>query len=233
MWACKKEELILLDVIIIATLVLFMYLGYRRGLIRTLFNLVSFALSILLSIYLYPIVAEWLRSTPIYRALKDYIIRTMDLGSVIHMHAAELISSLPLPELLRRSLLVHHDTPNMFELLNVSTIEEYIAGFFAGMALNIIAMVLVFIIVRLILGLVSGMIDVVGRLPVIRHFNRGGGLILGVIQGVIIIWLGLAVINLFFLDPTRPELVRLLNESLLAGWIYENNPIMSMLANIR
>lgn len=223
----------LLDLIIIGTLLLFMYLGYRRGFIRTVFSLVSFALSIILAAYLYPIVAEWLRGTPVFTALKGYIIRTMGLEEVVHIHTIELIGSLPVPDLLRRSLLTHYDRPNMFELLNVYTIEEYIAGFFAGMAINIIAMALVFIIVRLILGVISGMLDVVGRLPVIRTFNRGGGLILGLVQGVIIIWIGLALMNLFFLDPTQPELMRLLEESLVAGWIYEHNPIMTMLANIR
>ena len=223
----------LLDVIIIAVLALFVFLGYRRGLIRTIFSLVSFGISILLSIYLYPIIAEWLRGTPVFTALKDYIIRTMGLEEVVHLHTVELIGSLPVPDLLRRSLLMHYDTPSMFEMLGVHTIEEYIAGFFAGMAINIISMILVFIIVRIILGVLAGMLDIVGRLPVIRPFNRAGGLILGLLQGVLIVWIGLAIINLFFLDPTTPQLASLLNESLIAGWIYEHNPIMVMLANIR
>lgn len=209
-----------------------MYIGHRRGLIRTVFSLASFGISILLAVYLYPLVAEWLRTTPIFTALKGYIIRTMGLEDVVYAHTVEVIANLPIPDLLRRSLMLHN-TPNMFELLNVYTIEEYIAGFFAGMAINIIAMVLVFIIVRMVLGILSSMLDIVGRLPVIRHFNRGGGLILGLVQGVVIVWIGLAIINLFFLDPTRPELVRLLEESLIAGWVYEHNPIMVMLASIR
>ena len=223
----------LLDVIIIGTLLLFMWMGYRRGLIRTLFSLISFAISIALSVYLYPIVAEWLRGTPIFTALKEYIMRTMGLEEVVHLHSLEVIANLPLPDLMRRSLLLHYDTPSMFELLGVRTIEEYIAGFFAGMALNIVAMLIVFIIVRVILGFISGMLDVVGRLPVIRPFNRAGGLIAGLVQGVVIVWIGLTVMNLFFLDPTNADLVRLLEESLIAGWVYENNPILGMLASIR
>lgn len=222
----------MLDLIIIAALMLFMYIGYRRGLIRTVFSLFSFIFAIALASYLYPRVAEWLRSTPLFTGLKDYISRAMGLEDVVQAHTAELVATLPLPDLLQRALLMH-DTPNMFELLNVVTIEEYIAGFFAGMAINIIAMVLVFILVRVVLGIIAGMLDIVGRLPVIRSFNHGGGLLLGLVQGVIIVWIGLAVMNLFFLDPTRPELMQLLNESLIAGWIYDNNPIMAMLANIR
>ena len=208
-----------------------MYLGYRRGLIRAVFSLVSFALSIILSIYLFPIVAEWIRNTQAYTALKAYIVRTMGLEEVVQAHGVELIGSLPVPDIIRRAL-TEQNTPNIFQILNVYTIEEYIAGFFAGMAINIISMVLVFIAVRLILGLLAGVLDLVSRLPVIRTFNRGGGLLFGVAQGVFIVWLGLAVINLFFLDPTAPELMRLLDESLMAGWIYEYNPIMALLTNI-
>ena len=196
------------------------------------FSLVSFALSILLSGYLYPRVAEWLRSTIVYTGLKEYIARTMGLEEVVYVHATDIIATLPLPDLLRRSLVQHYEMPNMFEFLNVSTVEEYIAGFFAGMAINIISMILVFIIVRLSLGFLSGLLDVVGRLPVIRNFNHGGGLIVGIVQGVIVVWIGLALMNLLFLDMTRPELVGLLEGSLIAGWVYENNPLMAILANI-
>ena len=224
----------LLDVIIIVVLVLFMYIGYRRGLIRTVFSLGSFVLAILLASYLYPIVAEWIRTTPVFTGLKEYIIRTMGLEEVVQAQAEEVIASLPLPDLLYRAL-SQHNTPYIFELLNVhsNNIEEYIAGFFAGMAINIVAMVLVFIIVRLILGFLANVLDIVARLPVIKQFNRGGGLLLGLGQGMILVWLGLALMNLFFLDPTTPELARLLDESLIAGMIYEYNPIMIMLANIR
>jgi len=48
---------------------------------------------------------------------------------------------------------------------------------------------------------------------------------------MVIVWLGLAVINIFFLDPTRPELMNLLEASLLAGLIYEHNPFMAILTS--
>ena len=222
----------MLDLIIICIFILFVFLGYWRGMIRMVFGLFSFGLSVILAIRFYPVVAEWLRTTQVYFALKDYIIRTMNLESAVNLHAEELIMTLPLPGLLVGSMLEHH-TPNMFNLLQVQTIEEFIAGFFAGMAINIITMFLIFVIIRLFLGLLSGLLDIVGRLPVIRTFNHGGGLILGAIQGVVVIWIGLSVLNLFFLNPTEPGLSQLLNNSLIAGWVYENNPIMILLAMIQ
>jgi len=222
----------LLDVIVIGTLVLFMYLGYRRGLLNMVYSLGSFVLAIFLAIYLFPIVAEWLMTTPVYTALKDYIIRTMGLEDMIYGTATEFIAGLPLPDMISRYLL-RNSTPEMFERLNVSSIEQFVAAYFARMAINIIALVLVFILVRLLLGFISKLFDLVGRLPVIKHFNRGGGLLFGLVQGLLIVWIGLAIMILFFLDPTGPELRQMLDDSLIVGWIYEHNPIMAILANIR
>jgi len=195
------------------------------------FSLVSYVLAISLAIYLFPIVADWLMEMPVYTALKDYIIRTMNLGDVVQYQSEDLIANLPLPDIIR-SFLHEHNTPNVFELLNVHTIEEYIAAYFARMAINIIAKVAVFLIVKFTLSLLSGLLDLVSRLPIIKQFNQIGGMLAGFLLGLIIVWIGLAVMILFFLDPTGPELMIMLDNSLVVGWVYENNPILQMLGNI-
>ena len=114
----------MIDVIIIGTVALFMYLGYRRGLLRMIFSLISFILAILLASYLFPIVAEWMMETPVYYALKDYIVRTMGLEDMVQAHSGEIITSLPLPDIIL-NFLYQHNTPNAFEILNVSTKTGY------------------------------------------------------------------------------------------------------------
>jgi len=222
----------LLDVIIIGVILLLMYAGYKRGLIHTAYSLVSFVLALILATLLYPSVAAFFRGTMIYTSLQDYFMRSMGLDEVLYTQSLEFIDSLPLPALLRNNLLMHYDSPGAFEALNVNTIEEYVAAFFAGIAINIIAILVVFLIVWIALGVLSKVLDIIGRLPIIRHFNKGGGTILGAVQGLIVVWIGLAVLSLFFLDPTRPEMVVMLDQSLLANIFYQYNPIMSMLATI-
>ena len=208
-----------------------MYLGYRRGLIRTVFSLVSYVLAISLAIYLFPIVADWLTEMPVYTALKDYIVRTMNLGDIVQYQSEEVITQLPIPEIIR-NFLYEHNTPSIHNLLNVDTIEEYIAAYFARMAINIIAKIAVFIIVKFTLSLLSGVLDLASRLPVIKQFNQLGGMLIGFLLGLLIVWIGLAVMILFFLDPTGPELMLMLENSLIVGWVYENNPILQILGSI-
>lgn len=221
----------MLDVIIIGVMLLLIYAGYKRGLIHTAYSLVSFGLALILATLMYPGVAGFLRGTMIFTSLTDYFMRNMGLDEILYTQSLDFINALPLPALLRNTLLLHYqDTPDAIATLNVATVEEYVAAFFAGIAINIIAILVVFLIVWIILGVLSKVLDIVGRLPIIRHFNKGGGIILGAIQGLIVVWVGLAVLSLFFLDPTRTDLVDMLNQSLLADIFYQYNPIMSMLA---
>jgi uncharacterized membrane protein required for colicin V production len=202
------------------------YAGYRRGLILTLFRLVSFFLSIFFTMRFYPYMSRFLAQTALYVRIKEMVVNSMGLGNFLQTHtanqAAELIDGLPLPAALKE-LLLNNNTPDMYELLNVRTVEEYIGGFFAHMAVNIISMLLLFVLVWMLLRMVGGVLNVIGRLPVIRTFNRIGGLAAGFALGIVVVWLGLTVMSLLFTTPATAQANLLLQNSLAAQWLFNNN----------
>ncbi|MCL1999622.1 MAG: CvpA family protein [Turicibacter sp.] len=222
----------MLDLIVFAWFGLFMYVGYKRGLIETLFNFVSLILAIVLSAVLYPIVAGMLRQTVIFDALRDYIMRTMGLEEIVNVHATERIANLPVPELLRNVLLASYQNSDVYGAFGIGIIEAYIADFFAGLAMNILAIVFVFVLVKVALAILSNVLDLVERLPIIRTFNRGGGVLIGFFRCVLVLWVAFAVITLFFLNPAVATIMDMLENSIIAIWFYNNNPIISVLANI-
>jgi uncharacterized membrane protein required for colicin V production len=224
----------MLDIAVAVIIGFFMFMGYRRGLLLTVFGLLSFVVSIALAGTLYPYVAEWLRATPLYTELQGYIVRTMDLGRFTGGQASFLpedISKLPIPDILRSALAENYNLETL-DFLDVSNIEDYIGGFIAGVGINILSMLLVFLAAMVVMKLVSGLLNVVGRLPVIKTFNRAGGLLIGIAQGLIIVWVCLAAFSLFFLNPTQPQFYTMLEGSVITRWLYENNPLMRLLAGI-
>jgi hypothetical protein len=134
----------------------------------------------------------------------------------------ELIQDLPLPGALR-DLLLTNNTPDIYELLSVQTVEEYIGGFIANMAINIMSMVLVFILVWLLLRIVGNILNIIGRLPVINTLNRLGGLGVGFVLGMLVVWLGLTIVGVLFATPANPQVNEWLDGSMIARWLYENN----------
>lgn len=228
----------ILDLVVLAIIGLCAFTGYRRGLIMTVFRLVSFFISILLANRLYPYVSQWLRKTPLYGALSDMVINSLGLRAFFETQTANtqaemlsLLESLPLPDVLRGALL-NYNTPDIYELLNVRTMEEYVGGYFANIALNILSMIAVFILVWLLMRVLGSALNIIGRLPVIKTFNRAGGLAAGFVMGLLLVWVGFMLINLLFVNSSYPGLVEQLNTSLFARWLYENNWLTGMVTKV-
>jgi len=201
----------ILDIIIFAIIALCAFIGFRKGLIRTLYRLISFFAAVIIARQLYPYVARWLRGTALFPTLRDSISNALDLDALIYEtvapRTAEVIDNLPLPQTIQ-NLLHNNYTPAMREVLQASTIEDYIAGFFASMIINGIAIVVVFVLAMILLALVGSLLDIVSRLPVIRTFNRIGGFLFGLLIGSIFVWVALIIV-LFALaaNPTVSELI--------------------------
>jgi len=212
-----------LDVAILAIIALCAIAGYRRGLLRAVYRLVAFFAAIFIAHTLYPFVARALRQTVLLPRIQEGISDALNLESVFYEHAtargAEVIDSLPIPDILQ-TLLHSYNTPSMFEMLQVTTVEEYVSGFFANIAINGIAILIVFALTLVVLVLVGNVLDIVSSLPVIRIVNCIGGVIFGVTVGAVIIWLGL-VITVLFVAGAEPAVYAMLEGSWIAQWLFE------------
>ena len=73
-------------------------------------------------------------------------------------------------------------------------------------------------------------VHIFSRLPVIRFFDRGLGLILGLLEAVLIIYIILAL--LFAVTPLRESVAadKYISESTLTKYMYENNPIVTLVS---
>jgi len=227
----------ILDFIIIAIVIICAIVGYQRGLVRTVFRLVSFAIAIILAINLQPVVAGFLRGTFVYDGLQNRIASAAGFERVFAEHTPNpgitetargnnIINALPLLESVRDTLYTSN-TPDMFELLRVRTIEEYVTGFFANIVINVISLLIVFILVFLILHFVGKILNIVDYIPVVGTLNSVGGLIAGVLIGGVFIWVGLYLMTMFFSTSANEALYNLIQGSALVGWLINNGWLLN------
>ena len=223
----------LIDLIAVIVIGLCAFGGYRKGLIRTVYRLASFFIAMFLARQFHGPVARFLRGTPLFDTIQASVSGALNLEGVVGEHTAaryaDVINALPLPENLLELLRVNN-TPNMYELLQVYTIEEYISGFFANMMINGIAMIVVFIIVLILLSVVGNMLDIVSYLPVINTFNRAGGLIFGLGLGFVLIWLMMLGISMVVASGQMAEINDYLQGSFITRWFADN--MMPQLAEV-
>ena len=190
-----------LDIIIIAIIALCVLAGYYKGLIRTIYRIVSFVIAAFVAFRLSPYVARLLRQTEVFPTLQAGISHFMNIetlfANALGPQAQEgIINSLPIPAVLQ-TLLLSHNTPDMFEILQVSTIEEYVAGFLANMLITGLAVLLVFVLAMIALAIIGSALNIVSNLPVINLVNSLGGAIFGFLTSSAAIWFCLIVAAFF------------------------------------
>jgi len=216
-----------LDIGVLVLVALCAFAGYRQGLVRTVYRLASFFIALILANILYPHVADFLRGSVIFTSIQNSIKRGLNLESFVTEHAtmrqAEIIDSLPIPMPAQlRELLHARVESDISGILRVDTIEEYISAFFADIAINGIAIVAVFLLVLIILSIAGGLINIVGKLPIIRTFNNWGGFAFGIIMGAGISWISIIVISMFFATSANPEFYDLLQNSFFARIVLDS-----------
>ena len=222
-----------IDIAVVVILGASIYNGYRKGLLRMIFGLLSVFFAVALANVFYGVVSSALRQTPLFTWLQVQITNALGLGELISANIngviaqADIIEELRLPAMVR-SMLHANNNPEMFNMLGITQMEEYIAGFVAMIIINIISGILVFLLVLVILKVVSKSLRLFNHIPIIGGLNRLGGAVSGAAFGLLLIWLILAVI--WFMEAS--EVHALIYETAVARFFYENNLILDFLMDI-
>lgn len=197
----------LLDLIVLAIIALSTFIGYKKGLIKVAFGLVSFILAIVISVLLYKPVSNFVIE---YTPLDDYIEQT-------------IFERLDSPET------TDEETENIVanyynNIKNAST--NVIADGISKTIINVSCMIIVFIISKLLLLLFRFFGDLISKLPLIKQVNEAGGFLYGLLRGFIVIYGLLALIAIISPIINMNELVAMINKSIITNIMYNNNIIL-------
>lgn len=196
----------LIDLIVIAIIALFTFIGYKKGLIKVAFGLVSFVLAIVISVIL-------------YRPISNFIIKYTPLDDYIEHTIYERLDS---PET------TDEETDNIVSnyytnIKNAST--NIISSTISKSIINVSCMIIVFIISKIILLFFKFIGDLIAKLPLIKQFNNAGGFLYGLLKGFIIIYSLLALIAIISPIININEILTIINNSIITNIMYNNNII--------
>ncbi len=228
-----------MDLIALCILLTCVFACYRQGLMMSIFRFISIIASLFLSYLLYPTVGRMLRATPLYSMFENVVINALKIDSGANVWAmpefSEAIKSFPIPDFLKTAL-AGNNNPEIYKLFGASTTSEYIAGFCASLMLNALALLIVFTLISVILSVVSALLSITTKLPVIKQFDKLGGLAVGFLVGGVVIFLTYSVFSvLLSLNPDiGKEFSGLINGSLTAELFYgkANIILQSLLKSI-
>lgn len=205
------QNLSYMDFIVIAIITIFAIFGFKRGFLRSIIGMLSLIASIALAWMLYPIVTDLFTSLGFRNIVFEKIQDVMSS----YIGNAESISALP--EFMRAAA-----SEGTTEII-AST-----ASALAETVVNIISFISVLIIARIVIWIAQKLLIAVSKIPLIGFVNKLAGLILGAAQGLLITFVLFSLIYAIVPISDNSSLYNSIENSVIAGKIYDANPIINI-----
>lgn len=223
------------DFLVIIIIGGFGLIGLRNGFIYSMFRLLSFFVSAILSLKFYPIVSSFLMKTFIFTNIKASILKnllmqqqvqTPKLDSQAKQAAAEkIVSNLHLPGFLKG--IIQTNLPSPSSLLDMNSIMDAISTELAKVVIDVIALIILYILIRVGLIFLRFIFQGIAKLPVFKQMDKLGGFAFGAVEGLLTLYIIFAVAMLFNTSPQFKEVFNAIDNSLFAKFFYQQNFILS------
>lgn len=227
-----------LVVAVAAVLVVFALKGRKVGFIKTIFSIFSIIIAIVVSSALSPYVSKALRTNDkfynyINERVEDVInLKVEDKDKTTVSEQAEAISKLSLPDSIKKNLLENKNNSEVYKALHVDTFKEYVNGYITTIAINAIAFIITYVVVTILLFGVCIALNIISKLPIINGLNKTAGLLVGLFEGLLVIWMLCIVLTAFSSTETAQKLFEMIKESQFLSCLYNNNLLIRFITNM-
>lgn len=196
-----------LDLIVILVIALFTFIGYKQGLVKTAIKILAFFIALIVSLMLYKTIGNVImKNTQVDEQIQNTIV-----SKVLPEDYEEKLEILP-------DALVESGETTVNELAKNVT-EKIIYG---------VVFIVLFVVLKIALKFVTLLTDLITKLPVIKQFDKTGGIVYGVAKGFIIVTVIFAVISLIspMLDA---KYINAINNSYLSAMLYNHNLLIGLI----
>ena len=192
------NEINWLMVVTAAILILAGLLGYINGLIKTILNLVLGAMTFALVIFVSPYVCDYLQEqTPLLGYIQTKVEsivlekaeeKLQEGISLEQLGLDGLVEELPFLPAMKDAVL----ESEMFQEQATQEVQELASNIGAVVAEKVIVLIgyfSTFVVVFVALRILAFVLDIVGRLPLINGINKMTGLVAGLAEGLVVVWI--------------------------------------------
>lgn len=212
----------LIDIFLVLFIFIISYLNYKKGLIKVIFKIFSFLIALVISFILFKPVSYFIiNMTPLDENINSYVYNIVD-SHIDHNYKEtnktdNTNSSLPSAVISYIDKTVENTSSTV-----QNDIATEVTKNISSTIINILSFIIVYILARIILIFVNFVSDKISELPIIKQFNELGGLIYGILQSFLIIFIVLAIVSLFPFDNIQLAI----NNTILTLFLYNINPIL-------
>lgn len=211
---------IIVDLVIIAIIALCIIIGYIKGLTGSLIKILSFVLSLVVAFVLFvPVSSFIINNTEIDENLEKSI-REIVIKQEENKETKEEMPT-AITDYINQK--VEEASEQAKEAIIDSTAKEVTI-----MIIKAGTWIALFIIARILFILLKFVTALIAKLPVIKQCDKLGGIIYGLLEGLIITYVALAIIS-FVTPMTKGTLSESINKSYIGSFMYQHNILLNII----
>ena len=226
-----------IDIVILAILGLSVLVGLYRGFISSVASMGGCLLSLGLSFWLSPKLAEAIQNNPdILKTLVSYTDAATKLGdqamasssvtSLTETGITEILNKVSLPAPL--STLLQNNLKNQV-FGAAADVGTYVSQTIIGAILNVICFIVCFLVLMLPIHFLINFLKVVFKFPVLKQLNSVAGGAFGLIRGALLCFVAFALLPLVQTLLPMQEISQLVEASALAPLFNSGNLILAIM----
>ncbi len=205
--------------------------GLHRGFIKKSVSAVSLIITLVLVTYLTPQITTFIQDyTSLHESLQEKcseIFLNNEYNQDVKTDQVMMIENMDLPENIKEMLL-ENNNKEAYDVLEVSGFHEYIGAYLANMIINALAYLLSFVIIWTLLRAILLALDVVAKLPLLRGINQLAGGVLGLVVGLVLVWIAFLLVTVLCNGELGREFFKLICENQFLLFLYNQNVIMKI-----
>lgn len=220
--------------VVLIILVVSMIHGYHKGFIKIIISFLSLVLTIWLVSVVTPYISDYLiENTQLYQGVKNQINEAFAednarYDNTIEENQIRTIHSYQVPDAMKNTL-ISNNNEAVYRSLMVSVFEDYISSFIARMVLNVLAFVCTFLMITIFLRMTFFTMEILSRIPVIKGLNKIAGLLLGLVEGVLIVWVIFLAATMFAGNEIGSRFFSLISQNVFLSVLYNCNILLKII----
>ncbi len=204
-----------LDIIGIIIIGYFLYSGVKKGFVKSIFSSLSFILALALTVMTLNPVVDYVKETEFGKTVYEKTELTFIEENADNESAEDGEEEMSfLSEII--------DTDGIIE--EATKIQGNISKSLGDIVIRSICALALFVIYIILIKIAASILDATAKLPVLKTFNKIGGILAGAVNAYIFMAIFCCIIMLLMSTSFKDTVAAQLEASLFTSWFYSNNP---------
>lgn len=215
---------IVVDLIIVLIFALCILLGYKRGLAGCLIKVLAFFIALAISIVLFkPASAIVTSTTQIDENIQTSIVNVFEKEEENKDKDNENEENKsPIMEYIADKAEEATEEKKM-EIVNDTAKDISIK------IIDVLCFIAIFIVARIILIFIKALADLITKLPIIKQCDKIGGVIYGILQAFVIVFIALALVTFISTMLNQYTVLEYVNQSYIGSILNSNNILLRII----